>query len=273
MDSDQARRDAGAAIFAQDDVAASYYARPPYPPALYDALLAQTPGRARALDIGCGPGKVARVLADHFGEVVALDPSAPMIAAGKAADAGAHGNIVWVQARAEDYDDPGTFDLATFGASIHWTDPAALFPKLARWTPLVALLNDAPTFPAPAPPCGHDAWIDFLALWFERTGRRIPEAWRTPNPDAWAPLGPHGAWLDILGRRRFTATFRQSVEDFVIGNHARMNWNRRMMGPATVTAFDAALDALMRPFAADGMLTLDVASELLWGAPRASPRL
>jgi SAM-dependent methyltransferase len=271
MDSDQARRDAGAAIFAQDDVAASYFARPPYAPALYEALLALTAGRTRALDIGCGPGKVARVLAEHFGEVVALDPSGPMIAAGQAADAGAHPNIVWVQARAEDYDDAAPFDLATFGCSIHWTDPAALFPRLARRTPLVAALNDAPIFPAPAPPCGHAAWIDFLAVWFERTGRRLPDAWRTPAAAAWSQLGPHEAWLDIVGRERFVFTYEQSVDDFVAGNHARMNWNRRMMGPAVVAAFDAALDRLMRPFATHGVLTLDAASELVWGAPRSTP--
>jgi SAM-dependent methyltransferase len=272
MDSDQTRRDAGAAIFAQDDVAASYFGRPPYAPALHHLLLAQTAGRSRALDIGCGPGKVARVLAEHFDAVVALDPSGPMIAAGQAADAGAHPNIMWVQARAEDYESAAPFDIATFGCSIHWTDPAALFPKLARWTPLVAVLNDAPIFPSPAPPCGHEAWIEFLAVWFERTGRRLPEDWRTPRAEAWSPLGSHEAWLDIAGRRRFAATYEQRVDDFVAGNHARMNWNRRMMGAEVVAEFDAALDALMRPFATDGVLTLEAASELVWGAPRAAPK-
>ena len=79
MTDDQARREVGAAIFAEDDVANCYYARPAYAPALYDFLLTQVAGRARALDLGCRPGKVAMVLADHFAEVVALDPSAPMI--------------------------------------------------------------------------------------------------------------------------------------------------------------------------------------------------
>jgi hypothetical protein len=147
-----------------------------------------------------------------------------------------------------------------------------LFPKLARWTPLVAVLNDAPTFPAPAPPCGHDAWIDFLAVWFECTGRSIPEAWRTPDSDAASSLGAHDTWLDVAERRRFTFRYRQSVEDFIAGNHARMNWNRRMMGPAVVAGFDAALDQLMRAFVTDGMLTLDAASELISGAPRMAPR-
>src|SRR5579871_5060233 len=83
-------RERGAAIFAAEDVAASYHGRPPYAPALYEALLALVPGRARVLDLGAGPGKIARVLADHFAEVVALDRSAAMLAVGRAEAAGRH---------------------------------------------------------------------------------------------------------------------------------------------------------------------------------------
>jgi SAM-dependent methyltransferase len=272
MRDDEARRAAGAAVFAEADVAASYHGRPPYAPALYEILLGLVPGRSRALDIGCGPGKVARVLADHFGEVVALDPAAPMLAEGRAADAGRHANILWVQDRAETYESERGFDLVTAGCSIHWTDPAALFPKLARWTGVVALLDDAPSFPAPAPPCGHEAWVDFLDHWFQRTGRQINPAWRNPDPDARPSLGPHAAWLDIAGRQRFAFSFRQSVADFVAGNHARMNWNRKMMGEATADAFDTALAELMSPFAEGGVLEVAAASDLTWGAPRSIPR-
>ena len=267
----RAERLADAATFEQDEVVACYGARPPYAPALLEFLPTLATGRTRALDIGCGPGKITGALADHFAEVVALDPSPPMIEAGKSADAGRHDNIVWVEGRAEAYETAAAFDLVTAGSSIHWTDPAAVFPKLARWTGLLALLNDNPTFPAPAPPCGHDAWVDFLTLWLERTGRQAPPAWRTPNPDAWSLLGDHGAWIDIIGRRRFAYTHRQSVEDFVISCHSRPSWNRRRMGAEAVAGFDAALDEMMRPFATDGVLELDVVSELTWGVPRRTP--
>jgi SAM-dependent methyltransferase len=267
----QATRDEGAAIFAEDDVVATYHARPPYAPELYETLLRQTPGRARALDVGCGPGKVAGVLADHFAEVVALDPSAPMIAAGRAADAGRHPNIVWATERAEDFDSEAGFDLVTAGSSIHWADPEILFPKLARWTTLFAVLSNDPIFPLPSPPCGHDAWIDFLTEWYARTGRTAPAAWRYPDPDA-MPAAPHEAWMDVAGRGRFRFSFRQSVGDFVASCHSRVSWRRAVMGSATADAFDTALAALMRPYATDGMLDLELVSDLTWGAPRAAQR-
>ena len=97
---DQAMRDVVGAIFAEADVARCYHARPPYAPALCHRLLELVPGRHRALDLGCGPGKVAVVLAEHFDEVVALDPSEPMLAAGQAADEGRHPNIAWTRGKA-----------------------------------------------------------------------------------------------------------------------------------------------------------------------------
>ena len=268
MTDDQARREAGAAIFAEDDVASCYYARPAYAPALYDFLLARVAGRGRALDLGCGPGKVARVLADHFAEVVALDPSAAMIAAGKASDAGRHANIVWINERAETYADTAGFDLVTAGTSIHWPDPAVLFPKLAGWTQTLAVLTDAPLFPAPAPPCGEVAWIAFLTRWLARMGRPVPA-----RPPETAEAAAHERWMDIVGGKRFHYVVRQSVDDFIVSQHSRVSWSRSSMGEALAAAFDRDLDALMRPFAHDGYLELDLVSELVWGAPRSTARL
>ena len=150
-----------AAIFASEDVAVSYHGRQPYPAALYETLLAMVPRRQRALDLGTGPGKIARVLADHFGEVVAVDPSAPMLAVGRADDAGRHPNITWVHGRAEDYEDAERFELVTAGASVHWFDLEALFPKLARWTEVFAILNDAPRVPTSGAALRH-AGLDHL---------------------------------------------------------------------------------------------------------------
>ena len=268
-DDPAAARAAGAAIFTQADVAASYYARQPYAPAAYATLLRQVAGRTRALDLGCGPGPVARELASRFAEVVALDPSAPMIAAGQAM--GGAPNIRWVCASAEAFEQADGFDLVVAGSSIHFVDPAIVFPKLARLTPVFATLANDATFPRPPPPCGLEAWVAFLERWNRRVGRTPPRSWREPWLST-PPEPPHEAWVDVAGRERRSFVFRQSVSDFVASCHARLSWPRQMMGEERVAGFDAELTDLLSPHVeSDGLLALTVVTDLVWGAPRTAP--
>jgi len=270
MHRDQAQRDAMGATFSEADVAACYAHRAPYAPALYDFLLGLTPGRHRALDLGCGPGKVARELAGHFEAVVALDPSPAMLAAGQAADGGQHGNIAWTLGRAEDLESAAGFDLVTAGSSIHWPDHAVLFPKLAGWTRTVAIISGDDPVRAP---CGAEAWLTFLKRWLARMAEHTPGVRRAYDPVAAAAEATrHEAWMDIAGRESFAFTFPQRLEDFIEGQHSRATWSRAAMGEALAGEFDAELDALMRPFAVDGMLALEMVSHLTWGAPRATRR-
>jgi len=259
----EAERAASAAVFGDGDVARCYACRPPYAPALYDFLLERTKGRRRALDLGCGPGKIAIILADHFAEVTALDPAAVMIEAGRRADAGLHGNIVWAHQRAEDIGTDQAFDLITAGTAIHWMRHDLLFPKLAAVAPLLAVISgDEPQ----QPPCGREAWIEFKIRWLARLGRVYDQ------PGREAEGRRHEPWLDMTGRERFAFTYRQSVEDFITCQHSRAAWTRTEMGEALADEFDRDLEALMRPQARDGVLELELVSELVWGAPRASPR-
>lgn len=266
---DQTMRDTVGAIFAEADVARCYHARPPYAPALYEHLLALVPGRRRALDLGCGPGKVAVVLAEHFDQVVALDPSEPMLATGQAADRGRHPNIAWTLGKGETYDDAGGFDVVAAGTSIHWPDHAVLFPKLVRWTPLLAIISQNDLAPAP---CGEELWLEFLQRWLIRMAERTPGVRKPYDPAGFLAEGTrHEVWMDIAGRATFAHAWRQPLEEFVLGNHSRATWSRAAMGELAVE-FDAELTALMQPFATDGVLELQMVSELTWGPPRATPK-
>ena len=269
MHRDQTMRDTAGAIFAEVDVAHCYHARPPYSEALYERVLSLTPGRRRLLDLGCGPGKVAVRLASHFDEVVALDPSEPMLAEGRAIDAGRHANIVWTLGKGETYEDDGGFDLVTAGTSIHWPDHAVLFPRLARWTQVLAVISQDDMAPAP---CGQAAWVEFLERWLSRMAERTPGVRKPYDPGAFFTEGSrHEDWIDIQGRETFAHTWRQPLEQFVIGNHSRATWSRSAMGELAA-GFDAELTELMLPFATDGMLELSLVSQLTWGAPRTTPR-
>jgi SAM-dependent methyltransferase len=255
-------RKAVASAFTDADVARCYAARPPYAPELYEFLLERVAGRDRAMDLGCGPGKIAMVLAGHFAEVVALDPSAAMIEAGQAADSGRHGAIVWTRETAEAHRSNLGFDLVTAGTSIHWVDHSVVFPKLAEWTSTFAVITgDEPV----SPPCGDHAWTRFLTRWIGRVGGRYDPA------GAAAEANRHEAWMDIAGRKIFPFTVRQSVADFILGQHSRATWSRKVMGQALAAEFDRELDDLMRPFVTRGYLELSMASELTWGTPRRTP--
>src|SRR5687767_230138 len=83
-------------------VAESYPNRPPYPEALISCLVSLvTPlpdGRVPVLDLGAGTGDLARrlaPLAPRVTRVDAVDPSAAMMAQGKALPGGDHPHLRW----------------------------------------------------------------------------------------------------------------------------------------------------------------------------------
>ena len=101
------------------EMAAQYdRARPSYPPALLDALLAAGP--RTVLDVGCGTGIAAALLAARGCSVLGVEVDARM-----AELARAKGIEVEV-ARFEDWQPHGRrFDLLTSGQAWHWIEPSA----------------------------------------------------------------------------------------------------------------------------------------------------
>ena len=101
--------------------------RLPYAPGIADVVTDALglDGTGRLLDVGCGPGTVAALLADRVAEVVGVDPDPGMIAEARRAGIA---DSSWVQLRAEDLPAGlGAFRVITFGASFHWMDR----PKVA----------------------------------------------------------------------------------------------------------------------------------------------
>lgn len=228
----------GAAEFLDGTVVAAYRHRPDYPAALFDTLLALMPRAGRVLDIGTGPGKIARSLAGRVEEVVAVDPSAPMLDLGRSLDGGRHGNIVWTQGEAEDLSlGEQSFELAVCGAAIHWIDCSRLCPKLDRALVPggVLAIVDGDT-PSAAPWLG--AYQGVIRAWVERLGGTWDgEAHR-------AATTAHLAWLDLASTRTFRDQIHQTLEELIAGEHSRATWSHARMGPLA-DVFDNDLRAAL----------------------------
>lgn len=109
--------------------AASYASfRPSYPPALAEALAAPCPGRALAVDVGCGSGQLAVLLAGVFDRVLAIDASAEQIA-----HAAPHPRVTYRVAPAEATGlGAGTCDLAVAAQAAHWFDLPRYWGEVKR---------------------------------------------------------------------------------------------------------------------------------------------
>ncbi|MGW0535312.1 class I SAM-dependent methyltransferase [Streptomyces sp. NPDC003032] len=139
---------------------APYYhrGRLPYAPGLVDALadVLRLDGGGRLLDVGCGPGTLALILAPLFGEVVGVDPDREMIAEARrrSAEQRVTGRTRWLPARAEELPAGlGRFTVAVFAQSFHWMDRdlvAATTRDMLEPGGALVHLSDLKTEPRPA---------------------------------------------------------------------------------------------------------------------------
>jgi SAM-dependent methyltransferase len=238
--------------------------RPPYAPALYQKLLSVLPGREATLDLGCGPGKIALELAPHFRDVIAVDPSGPMLEAAR--EISDCVNVTWRHAKTEDLDIDRLVDLITIGAAVHWMDHPNVFPKMARGLRedgVLAILDGGGGSGVAAAPWG-DVWLAFLKKSLERLGHSFDRAAFVAAGQTYTP------WMDIAGRETFAFEFEQSVEDFITAQHSTATFARATLGEEKAMEFDDDLRTTLAPYAETGVLRFEVQSNLVWGRPRAS---
>ncbi len=247
----------GGDAFDDPAVAAAYRYRPPYPDALFDFLAGLPVQRRRALDLGCGTGKLAHRLAASFAQVDAIDPSASMLAI---ADDGRRQNISWILGRAEEAELAPSYDLVTAGASIHWMDHPIIFPRIAASLDpggyIIIIEGDG----AHDPPW-QASWEAFLTRWIDRLGGEYDPAGYRSRMTAYRD------WLDIAGARSFESEFSQPVEHFIECQHSRATWSRANMGADLAAAFDAELRDFLQPHAHNGDVHYRTHTTAVWGKP------
>lgn len=102
--------------------------RPDYPLRLAAALADLCPRQDHALDVGCGTGQLSGLLAAHFGQVTALDPSASQIA-----NAAPHRGLRYLTGSAEHLPvADGSVDLVVAAQAAHWFDLPAFYAEARR---------------------------------------------------------------------------------------------------------------------------------------------
>lgn len=155
--------------------AAAHYerGRVPYAPALIRRVAEATGLGAghRVLDLGCGPGPLARAFAPLVREVVAVDPSPEMLAEARRL-AGPAANIRFLEGSSHDLDPAlAPFRLVVMGRSFHWMDRVETLRRLDRMIEpdgALALFGDsAPAVPANA---WQRVWEGIRARYEPRTG-------------------------------------------------------------------------------------------------------
>lgn len=155
--------------------AAAHYeqGRAPYATALIRRVAEVTGlgSQHRVLDLGCGPGPLARSFAPLVREVIAIDPSPEMLAEARALAQQAT-NVRFHAGSSYDLDPAlGDFRLVVMGRSFHWMGRVDTLKRLDRMIEpagAVALFYDtAPAIPANA---WRKTWNDIRGHYEPNTG-------------------------------------------------------------------------------------------------------
>ena len=246
-----------AAVFGHRGVAHAYQHRPPYPAEVFkilDELITDSP--RDVLDLGAGEGALARPLAGMVDHVDALDISAAMIDAGRDRPGGRQPNLRWIAGAAQDAPLGGPYALVTAGASMHWMPWAQTLTRLAGVMTdhayLVIVDHDAPEPP-------WEKGLTEIIIGHSRSPGYDPEFRLVDGLRATGQF-------EVAGRVTTAAVpFRQPVADYIEALHSTSSLAREGMPAAESAAFDRAVADLVEPYAADGVLTMDIIAWLTWG--------
>lgn len=237
-------------------VVEAYQHRPPYPQEVFEILTTLMTDEPRTvLDVGAGPGDLARHLVTLAGQVDAVDFSAYMIERGRQLPGGDSPQLQWIYGKVEEVPLAPPYALITAGSSIHWLEWEKAFPLFRRiLTPAGSLaLVYRKTLPMP-----WDADVRELHTRF------LPEGGHSPAHVA-QELEARGFFHKKGERVTAPVPFFQSVDDYIEGLHS--HFSQQHLGPQSAAGFDQQMRILLLHHHPDGILPLHVVGLVIWGRP------
>jgi SAM-dependent methyltransferase len=243
--------------------AAAHYlrGRPEYAPGLVPlvARLCGLDGAGVALDLGCGPGQLARALLPFVESVLAMDPEPEMLAVAQAMSPDMP--IEFRRGSSQDLaPGMGPFRIAVIGRAFHWMDRVETARRLDG---LIVPGGALVLFSDVHPDLPDNAWrAPYRAALDAAIGGGNRGAWRGPD---WVK---HEAILldspfSVLERIGMLERVRTPVAALVERAQSMSSTSRDRLGDAGIARLIEAVEAVLMPAAVDGMVTEVVESVAL----------
>lgn len=250
-----------AAQFADEEVAAAYRHRPPYPAETFVILESLLGDRPRTvLELGAGTGDFTIGLAPLAETLIAVEPSRPMRERGVRRTAGVHGHVEWLAMAAEDHAFDRRYTAVVAAEAFHWLDWHRVLPRIgSSLVPSGRLLLVQRALAAPLP------WdTDLGALIRTYTTNRDYVPYDTVEELEARRL------IAVGGRAQTdTVVYPQNIDDYVESFHSRNGFSRARLPPAHAQEFDDSLRALVRRYCEHDTVFLPVQARIAWGQPLA----
>jgi SAM-dependent methyltransferase len=244
-------------VFADAEVASLYRYRAPYPRQVFAMLERLVVEPRVVLDAGAGTGALARNFPQSIARIDAVDPSASMIARGRALPGGDDPRIRWILGSAEEAPLSSPYGLITCGASLHWMRPEIVLPRFRKALAAgarVAIVDTETTHSGEWRP-------DMLAV----IQRYSPIEHHQETHEVVSELVQRGLFALEGEQRTPPEPFDQSVDDYL-----RLLGSTSTLSRSTLGRRAGAFEAECRDvFARHGMerVRSDVVGYVAWGRP------
>jgi len=248
--------------FGDEEVAAAYRHRPPYPTEAFfivDALLGPRP--RCVLELGAGTGDFTIGLAPHVDTLIAIEPSRAMLTRARHRNGAVAAHVEWRAIAAEDHAFEQRYSAVVAAEAFHWLDWYTVMPRIAE-----SLV-----------PGGYLILVDRILaepLPWEQELRELIREFST-NRD----YVPYDTVVELEARRLITVegraqtetmAYRQRIEDYIESFHSRNGFSRARLLARRAQEFDDKLKALLGQYSEDDTVWLPVRARIVWARPVAT---